>query len=333
MKLESILEKKRELEQQIEFAKVAVNNLPNLSSRWSEVADWRLRMKGLMAQYGNDMQRVMDAMGADYSKMKNTIEQLSSGLRQEEKIAEEARKRLADLQSELAALDIQISKKELLALQDKVFEIEQTLFKLNEAVATERKKVDEDERSNNQNLARLAEEKENLLADIASGDKVDDKQLALLDKQIADEEALVDSYVDSTITVSQAITGLKRKIAKVEGELLLAKNNFNNAATAYLRAEIEQAGKEYAEFADKCSSSFMRVAALAELSTQLGAQINVFGPYTGRCQIPSFAPEVCIAHEQADAPGYLFKYQRYLMNDFLKQEVERLQALGLKLPL
>lgn len=339
MSVEAIIEKKRELEEQIQDAKCSVNRLPDMQAKAIELSEWRGRLENLVYLCGNDMNRVMTTRAADYRQIKDTIDRLSDEVQREKKKADDAKQHLADLENELAGLDAQVSLKELLAFQKKMMLAENSVIELEELMKEQKSKIDGVNKiggardSCSKTLASLSERKENLLADIACGKEVDKALLAALDQQITEAEAKHDEHINSAVTANQTISGLHRKLSSANGELTLAKRNYLDAAAVYLGEEIELAGSEYVKLTNQVATQFMRIVALAELRGKIGKPTNVFGTYTALCEIPSFATDSCKGHEIPDYPGLLFNYQRAVISESIQKEISRLREEGLKLPL
>jgi hypothetical protein len=290
-------------------------------------------MKGLLTKFGNNIDRVMASnRRADYLTIKGEVERLGRDLERRKQVDIEIRSRFAKLEEELNAFDLQVSLKELLVLQDKVKEVENIFTGLNEAITSAQAIVERDNLSNTQSLVALTEERENLLADIASGEVVDKGKLEKIEKQIAIEEAINEKHVNSIITAKHTISGLNRKIASVEAELSVAKINFNTAAVSFIKTEIEKAGGEYAVLANQISDTFMRIISLAELCGNLGTPVDVFGPHTWRIKIPAFAASVCKTQKNNSMDGIIFQYNPDAnKQESLQNEIERFESLGLKL--
>ena len=152
-----------------------------------------------------------------------------------------------------------------------------------------------------------------------------------LDKEIAIEKAEYKKSADTISTASHTIAGLNRKIAKVEEELSLVKSNFNDAAVLFLKGEINKAGSAYVELAGRLSAEFTRITAMASICEKIGDPVNIYGPYSYKFQIPSFALDVCKAKENNDMAGMLFRFASVNRQEAIKNELEHFAGMGLKL--
>ncbi len=295
-----------------------------------EAADWQVRMESLISRGGGSLAALSERKKEDYFNYKKKFDEITVELTNAKEKEDALRKEIGDLTEQLASFDQKISVKELLVLQAIYVDLEERIESLENTIDLEAQKNDEAEHGEDSPLSSLMEEKENLLADIASGIQGDPEKLKSLEQQIAREEDLHEKQVEAIIATSQTIAGLNRKKEQTEMKLSIARQNFHDGLVNYLDQDIERAGKDYTAIAGQVSDLFMRIISLSTLRNKFGSQINILGSYTTNIQIPSFALDVCRSKECGDMPGILFRYWDTDPQVALDGELERLSKLGIK---
>ena len=129
-----------------------------------------------MHKHKNDMASVLARDYAYYHQIKANIDDLSSENDRRQDLERRTRAELVNLNRELENLDLQISMQDLLAIQGKAATLQEHIEGLSQVAASEQEKINALEHNNTVTLAALLEERENLLADIASGVRIEEGQ-------------------------------------------------------------------------------------------------------------------------------------------------------------
>lgn len=327
--LEQNLEKNRGLHEEIKRAKAELHRLPVLDGIHRELLESRARIKSLEGRYGTDMSKWPGHSISSYNEFKEKAERAEETMNVTKTKRGQIVSRIESLQGQLATIDRLVSTKELLRLKAAFDGLVQKSGYLHGLVKEEEGRLDEEGQGDRRTLAQLTKEKEDLLADIACGEPANEKRLAAIELEMQQAGESHDSHVDTLITSSQKIAGLKRKIEQVEKELAAAKTNYLEGLSLYLDQELEGAGAEYAQAACTLAGLYAKVIALSAILEKCGTPRAIFGPYTRRFELPSFLLDSCMSQDLPDKPGTLFRFNAGDIQEKIGDEIERLGSLGI----
>ncbi|MGE4579378.1 MAG: hypothetical protein AB7F21_07545 [Desulfuromonadales bacterium] len=189
----------------------------------------------------------------------------------------------------------------------------------------QREKADEAEKV----VADLVRRKQDLAADLALGES-SQADVAAVDQELKAAKSIASELAAA---VSSA-EGFERKLEDAKRELHQADEAVKYATDAYLLAEAEEIGEEYAEAAQTLARCFGRLSALALLHEPRrvsGGPIGV-GPITKDFCIPVFQLE---SLQSLASPSARYKLAAgeeiangMFMNKALQEEEARLRDLG-----
>jgi len=332
MSIAQVLEKKRMLLEEIKLTRRGLDKLPYLDVMIRERWDAHTRIEGMKARYGANMGTWPGHVQTEYHNAKSTIDSADSKVQDCKDKKAQIDARLNDLQEQLAALDQQITIDDLFPMQAAVTDGKQKVDTLQALIVEEEGCVATIGQGDNGTLAKLVNEKGDLLADIACGESTDHERLESLDIEIAQEEERRDKQAKDLATSTQKIAGLRRKMELAISEFTVAKRNLLDGLAIFLEQELEKAGGAYVKQAGDLAAAYSKVIAIAAILEKCGAPKNVFGTYTRSFKIPSFLLDTCMAHDITDMPGLLFQFNGSAVQEQLDTEIERFGRIGISIP-
>lgn len=180
-------------------------------------------------------------------------------------------------------------------------------------------------------LETLEQQRENLLADIATG-KAEMAQLDKLDGRIEAEQAASNQLAPLIVRCNKTLAGLNRKLQE-ETELLgTLQKQSARFQRAYLLAEAELEAEAYVALGGELVAKFSRLSALSILLDGLDCQ-NIKAPGMVALSLPAFNLKVFPGNTVFNRPGALFVESPTAAQGFewAKAEKENLRALGVEI--
>lgn len=182
-------------------------------------------------------------------------------------------------------------------------------------------------------LNELTQSRENMLAEIATGD-TKETQLKTLDEQIKEARKTAESAKYKTERATQTITGLQRKLDIETAHLIELKQQWNDVIIDVLTSEAELLGHEYAVVSKEVSIIFTRLIALDRLLSRYNNKPRrlLMNNWDEMC-LPSFRLKALEGHSYTNENSLLFSVSRS-SNDFdtaVEAQVERLSNAGIQL--
>ena len=177
--------------------------------------------------------------------------------------------------------------------QQAVAAAQATVDQLSQAIEAQNK-LAEQLRSRAERVAALETQREDLLADIATGqDKAVelnalDERLALQKKDIATK--------GSQAAIDQTVAGLNRKLERAQGELAALQGKRPVLMRALLRAQAEALGGEYVAAAFALKAVHQRLRGLASMLNDLGSAPAIFMGQGAVIEVPAPSLETVKPH-------------------------------------
>lgn len=181
----------------------------------------------------------------------------------------------------------------MLQNQQAVAAAQATVDQLSQAIEAQNK-LAEQLRSRAERVAALETQREDLLADIATGqDKAAelnalDERLALQKKDIATK--------GSQAAIDQTVAGLNRKLERAQGELAALQGKRPVLMRALLRAQAEALGGEYVAAAFALKAVHQRLRGLASMLNDLGSAPAIFMGQGAVIEVPAPSLETVKPH-------------------------------------
>lgn len=181
----------------------------------------------------------------------------------------------------------------MLQNQQAVAAAQATVDQLSQAIEAQNK-LAEQLRSRAERVAALETQREDLLADIATGqDKAVelnalDERLALQKKDIATK--------GSQAAIDQTVAGLNRKLERAQGELAALQGKRPVLMRALLRAQAEALGGEYVAAAFALKAVHQRLRGLASMLNDLGSAPAIFMGQGAVIEVPAPSLETVKPH-------------------------------------
>lgn len=200
---------------------------------------------------------------------------------------------------------------------------------LHQAIAAQNKTA-EQLRSRAERVAALETQREDLLADIATGqDKA--AELNALDERLAQEKKDI-AKKGSQAAISQTVAGLTRKLERAQGELAALQGQRPALMRALLRAQAEALGGEYVDAAFALKAAFQRLTALSSMLRELGSVPAIFMGADASLEVPAANLETVRPHVGIN-PNMLIERERTFRNVFgwIDKEKSALRELGVEI--
>lgn len=159
-----------------------------------------------------------------------------------------------------------------------------TIDQLHQAIAAQSKTA-EQLRARAERVAALETQREDLLADIATGQNKA-TELNALDERLEQEKKDI-AKKGSQAAISQTVAGLTRKLERAQGELAALQGQRPALMRALLRAQAEALGSEYVAAAFALKAVFQRLTALSSLLHELGSVPSIFRGNDASIQVPA----------------------------------------------
>jgi chromosome segregation ATPase len=232
-------------------------------------------------------------------------------------------------------LDPATATEEIILFKKRLSDAVQKIESLREQIALQ-EEIIETTRSGLPSLDGLHLKREDLLAEIATGNATEN-QLAELDSLIASEKKKIsESLKDADATIEharQTISGLKRMLAVAEEELATLELRDKTIVSRFLRIEAEKAGSEYARHAGELVAKFRQLIALGRIMTNKGCDLideSTLVPLS----IPRFKLN---AHDQEGTEQWYLDGEpilpslrrRGLSENDIESEIERMSLMGI----
>ncbi|ADW16454.1 hypothetical protein Despr_0269 [Desulfobulbus propionicus DSM 2032] len=331
MSFAQVIEKKRALLEEIKRTRRGLDKLPSLDVMYRERGDAQTRIESMKSRYGTDESMWPGHVKADYRNFKETVDSADSKMQACKDKKAQIDARLNDLQEQLDALEQKITVEDLLPMQEAVNDGAQKIQKIEDLIAEEEERLAVAKQGNNDTLAKMIREREDLIADIACGESINQEHLDSLTLEISKEKGLRCRLDKEIAAASEKIPGLKRKLVQAKNEVAIAERNLFDGLAIFLEQELEKAGGEYVKQAGNLAAAYSKVIALSSVIERCGARKEVFGPYTRSFSIPSFRLDTCMAHDITDMPGMLFKFNGSDIQEKIDAEIGRLMGLGINI--
>lgn len=258
--------------------------------------------------------------------------------------SDELEKKESEMSREVAALQKRVDKFYHKTSTDEVFayqkEIQTAKNALNDlrARVNDQREIEAQIHCTEEQAKKLQEQRENLLADIATGD-ANEVKLLELDQEICqlfeDEET---SETDRS-RVEQTMAGLNRKIALAEESLQVLESKQKTVIGQYLHTLISAEAEDYLTNAKALQKSFTRMVALARMKKEAGPKSH---PILPNCWDSMFIPSFRLSEFNSNdishtSPDVLFSAELENMrnNDVfatqISAEIEDIRSQGITL--
>lgn len=324
---EKLLVEKNEIKSRI---KIIHNSITRMCTQplSTVAADARARIQSYLYNHaGGNESNLSETRKAEYLRLKEDAGQkqkvLLKKLEEEKALLAE----LDELKARLSSLSRAASADNVLQLQTDVAEIESRITELTTAISREEDKVRQGN-ANSSLLDKLNRQREDLLADVALGVKVDQTAQQQIENKIAEEEQRVREAYNLACQAANAIAGLQRKIEEAQQEHTAKKEALQQAYCDFLITEVEKAGAEFSKTAERLWGQFSRVLALGEMIEKHpsadGKQI-----ITGKCRefnIPAFMLDACSSQKKSD---FLFDFKNIDISAAINSVKGDIAALGI----
>lgn len=217
----------------------------------------------------------------------------------------------------------------------------QEVDKLRSLIETQQAALIEAEDGSDSAIEALHRRREDILADIATGNG-DAKALEAVDQEL---QALLDDANGSSTqqlqeyrTASQALAGLRRKLESAEAELAELEGRTPENYERLIRAEAEAAGKAFLKAGEEAIKQYGRLLAFDRMlqshGVAGGAELRQADAYM---EIPAFRLECFEGVEAFDRKRGIFFTSTAQMHGnsnplqkYVEAEVERLKSLGIE---
>jgi chromosome segregation ATPase len=271
---------------------------------------------------------------------KERFEQLKTKVEIAAKEAGEAEARLEELQEEEKAIiaevfDLDTAVEETILFRTRLSDAAQKVTQLQEQIALQ-EEVSDKTRSGLPSLDKLNRKREDLLAEIATGNATE-CQLSELDTLIESEKKRVSvALEDAETTIEharQTIAGLNRKLTEAEDDLATLELRDKAVISRFLRVEAEKAGSDYARLAGELVGKFRRLVALGRIMSARGFT-SIGEDNLHQFTIPRF---MLNAHDLPGVEGWYFDggpvlqhlQRRGINENDMAAETERIARMGI----
>lgn len=237
----------------------------------------------------------------------------------------------ASLLSSMATMNANYAFDCLLYLQKKQNETEQKVAVIREAIATQKKNIEQSESTCQPSISEVTQKHEEMLADVALG-IIPKNELAAVEEQLKKVAGTVaestDKLNDILSLTQKTIAGLERKLAVAEKELDVATFAMISAEKRFLHSEAEKTGKEYARATSLLTTNFRRLLALNSIMVAKEYP-NIEADDTRRFYVPTFAlhSHNGIGNHEASIVEQAAHY--HFLEDDIQHEIELFAKSGI----
>lgn len=205
-----------------------------------------------------------------------------------------------------------------------------SVTQLEQAIAAQHAKAVK-QRAKAAAIAELGTQREDLLADIATGqDKAD--ELKVLDTRLAQQKKdLVEQGTQAAI--EQTVAGLTRKLERAQAELTALQGQRPALLRQLLRAQAEALGHEYVAAAFALKASHQRLRALSLMLNDLGSAPAIFTGHNAVLEVPAPCLEVVKPHADYINPNMLVarEFDNRNLLGWVEREKAALCELGVEI--
>lgn len=214
--------------------------------------------------------------------------------------------------------------------QQAVAAAQATVDQLNQAIEAQNK-LAEQLRSRAERVAALETQREDLLADIATGqDKA--AELNALDERLAQEKKDI-AKKGTQAAIEQTVAGLNRKLERAQRELATLQEKCPALMRALLRAQAEALGTEYVAAAFALKAVHQRLNGLASMLSDLGSIPAIWRGHSACIEVPAPQLETVKPHVDYINPNMLvareFDNRNYRI--LIDKEKAALRELGVEI--
>jgi DNA repair exonuclease SbcCD ATPase subunit len=294
--------------------------------------DARTRLNSFVHQNGGSEAQVPEGRKGDLrtlqERQKDAVHALNAARAEEQRLKDE----LAELQQSLAGFDYLCTEAEVLEHQQALAAAELKAAGLRAGIAHQEQIIREAE-GNVPSMDGLSQRREDLLADIATGDATAEA-LKTLDAQIEKRTKEVDQAAakvkKATGQARQTIAGLTRKLAEAEAEVTKIKAEVLPAAlVGYLKARAETAAEEYMQAASALFEKLQQLVGIGTLLKKFPEGNDVFLSVNwSQFRIPGFALKGCEG-SISDRAISCFGSGGANLEEAGRVEAEKIRALGI----
>ncbi|WP_291519351.1 hypothetical protein [Acidovorax sp.] len=205
-----------------------------------------------------------------------------------------------------------------------------TVDQLNQAIEAQNK-LAEQLRSRAERVAALETQREDLLADIATGqDKA--AELNALDERLAQEKKDI-AKKGSQAAIEQTVAGLNRKLERAQSELAALQQKRPALMRALLRAQAEALGPEYVAAAFALKALHHRLRGLNSMLSDLGSVPSLIAGHSLVIEVPAPQLETVKPHVDYINPNMLVAREHDNRNYrvLIDKEKAALRELGVEI--
>jgi len=226
---------------------------------------------------------------------------------------------------------------DVLQIQLQIGELKKKIAVIAQAIATGQETF-ENGNGQNQAIADLLREKEDILAAQAMGEPIDKARLDDVGKQleelfVAEESKAQEMQKALDLAVSR-MAGLRRKLAPAEQELNALEEDRRKLYLDYLYTQAETEGREYAKLARPLMKKAMRIIALGKIIEKSPLNESLCPIYSGHNEkflIPGFDLEAC----RGAIDGDIWRLEKVNPDKFLDEVVamiDEIKGAGIQIP-
>jgi hypothetical protein len=177
---------------------------------------------------------------------------------------EALRSELASLQTQLSDISRQATATNVLQFQSMIAGMENDLKGLMQTMASEQEKVSQGT-AGSQHYADLCREREEIMADLATGVTTDQSLLAEVEAQITTEENRMREVRETGARSAIVVVGIQRRITTAEEAIGLKKAALRTVYCDFLITEAERVGEEFAAAAKALTDKFAQIVAIGTM--------------------------------------------------------------------
>ncbi len=296
-KITERVSRRDEIQSRIKAIYAALSKIP-LQRLGSEIAEARLRLESLINQHGGNEAKVPEGRPqADLLAYKETHEKAAREYAAASDEDKRLRAELDALQGELSGLDCACTEVEVLEIQKSLLDLEGKAGLLRGEIEKTEKAILQAEGSV-PDMKDLIQRREDLLADIATGQGVEE-DLEALDKEIEKKKKEISLAKDKAGEISangrQLIAGLRRRLVDVDKEIANIKETvLPEAVAAYLKGRAELIYESYVQSARELIDKHRQILGIGGLLKNLpgGDDLILYHGWS-HFHIPGFALGAC----------------------------------------
>jgi len=337
--LEKFIEERDGVKGQIESVTMSLSFTPSEIAVGKELMDARNRFESFVRTYGKGKESLVpESRIGTMNVLKENLQAALQTYNDTNEKRERLRAELKALQERFANLQYLCSDGEVLDLQGHVIRLEQDIVDID-AVIAHHKQVAEDALSAIPKMNDLIQKREDLLAEIETGNKEAEIELEELNNEFEIKSAEQEEAKKQAQKISKnsesVVAGLLRIRSRKEEELRSYKNKIlPDAISSYLLGRAEIAGTEFVQLAEKLIEKYEQIMALSHLVTKDGNDLNGFlGRRWQSFQIPAFNLKAFDGKRDSGGSDLMFAYYNHndKRQDFINSERKKIQAKGINL--